>query len=121
MSVGSLRDSAQGNEAVRYNREKEFCGGEDMEGWKKALVLASIGGAGILFMKKRWPAGVLATGVGLAVLASEYPEKFEKVRRALPEYFEHGLRIMDMAGQAGRKITEAAGRSAVDAWEEIGG
>ncbi len=92
-----------------------------MEGWKKALVLTSISGAGILFMKKKYPAGVLATGFGLAVLASEYPEKFEKVRRALPEYFEHGMRVMEMAGQAGRKITEAAGRSAVEAWEEIGG
>jgi len=26
-----------------------------------------------------------------------------------------------MAGQAGKRITEAAGRSAVEAWEEIGG
>jgi len=39
----------------------------------------------------------------------------------LPEYFEHGMRVMEMAGQAGKKITEAAGRSAVEAWEEIGG
>jgi len=26
-----------------------------------------------------------------------------------------------MAARAGRRITEAAGRSAVDVWEEIGG
>ena len=92
-----------------------------MDGWRKAVVLGSIGAAGILFMKKKYPAGVLATGVGLAVLAAEYPEKFEKVRQSLPEYFEHGMRVMDMAGQAGKRITEAAGRSAVEAWEEIGG
>jgi len=92
-----------------------------MDGWKKALVLASIGGAGILFMKRKYPAGVLATGVGLAVLASEYPEKFEQVKRVLPEYFERGMRVMDMAGQAGRRITAAAGQSAVDAWDEISG
>jgi len=72
-------------------------------------------------MKKKYPAGVLATGVGLAVLASEYPEKFEKVRRALPEYFERGMQVMEMAGRAGKRITEAAGRSAAEAWEEIGG
>jgi hypothetical protein len=41
-----------------------------MESWKKALVLGSIGVAAILFMKKKYPAGVLATGAGLAVLAS---------------------------------------------------
>jgi len=92
-----------------------------MEGWKKAVVLGAIGGAAILFMKKRYPAGVLATGVGLAMLASEYPEKFEQVRRALPEYFDRGMRVMEMAGQAGKRITEAAGRSAAEAWEEIGG
>jgi len=92
-----------------------------MESWKKAAVLGSIGAAALLFMRKRYPAGVLATGVGLALLASEYPEKFEKVKRALPDYFERGMRVMEMAGTAGRRITEAAGRSAVDAWDEIGG
>ena len=45
----------------------------DMESWKKAIVAGSIGTAAILFMKKKYPAGVLATGVGLALLASEYP------------------------------------------------
>jgi hypothetical protein len=92
-----------------------------MDGWKKAAVVGAIGAATILFMKKRYPAGVLATGVGLAVLASEYPEKFEKVRRALPDYFERGMQVMEMAARAGRRITQTAGRSAVEAWEEIGG
>lgn len=92
-----------------------------MESWKKAAVLASIGAAAVLFMKKKYPAGVLATGAGLALLASEYPEKFEKVRRSLPEYFDRGMQVMEMAAKAGQRITEAAGRSAVDAWEEVGG
>ena len=98
-----------------------FLGGGKMDSWKKAAILGSIGAAGILFMKKRYPAGVLATGVGLAVLASEYPEKFEKVRRSLPDYFDRGMRVMEMAGRAGRRITDAAGHSAAEAWEEIGG
>jgi hypothetical protein len=92
-----------------------------MDGWRKALVLGSIGAAGILFMKKKYPAGVLATGVGLALLAAEYPERFEKVRRALPDYFERGMRVMEMAGQAGKRITEAAGRSAVESWGGVRG
>jgi hypothetical protein len=92
-----------------------------MESWKKAAVLASVGAGAILFMKKKYPAGVLATGVGLVVLASEYPEKFEKVRRSLPEYFERGQQIMEMAARAGKRMTEAAGRGAADAWEGIGG
>jgi hypothetical protein len=92
-----------------------------MEGWKKAVVAGSIGAATILFVKKRYPAGVLATGVGLALLASEYPEKFEKVRRSLPDYFDRGMQVMEMAARAGKRITEAAGQSAANAWEEIGG
>jgi len=92
-----------------------------MDSWKKAVIVGSIGAATILFMKKRYPAGVLASGVGLAVLASEYPEKFEFVRRALPDYFERGMEVMEMAGRAGRRITEAAGRTAAEAWDEIGG
>ena len=92
-----------------------------MDAWKKALALASIGGAGILFMKKRYPAGVVAAGAGLAVLASEYPEKFDEVRRALPDYFARGMQVMEMAGQAGKRITEAAGRSASDALSQTSG
>ncbi|HUO14939.1 MAG TPA: hypothetical protein VMX38_08140 [Verrucomicrobiae bacterium] len=90
-----------------------------MDGWKKALVLGTIGAAGLLFMKKRYPAGVLASGVGLALLASEYPDKFEKVRRSLPEYFDRGMRIMEMASRAGRQITSGAQESAADLWEEF--
>ena len=92
-----------------------------MDSWKKAAVLASFGAGVILFIRKRYPAGVLATGVGLAVLASEYPDQFEKVRRSLPDYFDRGMQVMEMAAKAGKRITEAAGRSAVDRWEEIGG
>jgi hypothetical protein len=91
-----------------------------MHSWKKATVVGAIGAAAVLFMKKRYAAGVLATGAGLAVLASEYPEKFEKVRRSLPDYFERGMQVMEMAANAGKRITEAAGRSAVDSWEGIG-
>jgi hypothetical protein len=59
--------------------------------------------------------------VGLAVLASEYPEKFETVRRSLPDYFDRGMQVMEMAARAGKRITQAAGQSAMDAWEEVRG
>ena len=90
-----------------------------MDSWKKAVVAASIGAATVLFLKKRYAGGVLAGGVALAVLAAEYPEKFEKVRESLPNYFERGMQVMEMAARAGKRITDAAGQSAVDVWEEM--
>jgi hypothetical protein len=118
--IGVLGLVRTGRSAVQ-SQDVNVCLGDVMDSWKKAVVLGSIGAGAVLFMKKRYPAGVLATGLGLAVLASEYPEKFEKVRQALPEYFERGMQVMEMAGRAGKRITEAAGRSAAEAWEEIGG
>lgn len=91
-----------------------------MDGWKKAVVAGAIGAATVLFLRKKYPAGVLATGVGLAVLASEYPDKFENVRKSLPDYFDRGMRVMEMAARAGKRITEAAGQSAYEVWDEIG-
>ena len=90
-----------------------------MDSWKKAVVAASIGAATVLFLKKRCAGGVLAGGVALAVLAAEYPEKFEQVRESLPSYFDRGMQVMEMAAKAGKRITEAAGQSAMDAWEEL--
>jgi hypothetical protein len=87
-----------------------------MDGWKKALVAGSVGAATMLFLKKRYAAGVLTTGIGLAVLAAEYPEKFEKVRRSLPEYFDRGMRVMEFAERAGRRIAD---HGATD-WGELG-
>ena len=92
-----------------------------MENWKKAAVAGAIGAATVLFLKKKYPAGVLATGVGLAVLASEFPDKFETVRQSLPDYFDRGMRVMEMAARAGKRISDAAGRSAIDAWEKVSG
>ena len=102
-----------------YNSCQEIFAGDSMQSWKKAVVTGAISGAAISFMKRKHVVGVLLTGVGLAVLASEYPEKFEKVRRSLPDYFDRSMRVMEMAARAGRRITEAAGQTAVDAWEEI--
>jgi hypothetical protein len=92
-----------------------------MEAWKKAVVAGSLGTSTILFLKKKWPAGVLTAGVGLAVLASEYPEKFENVRSALPEYFQSGMRLMEMVSRAGEKIAQLAERNGQEIWGRIEG
>lgn len=90
-----------------------------MDGWKKAVVAGSAAGAAILFLKKRWPAGVLTAGVGLAVLASEYPEKFESLQDELPQYFQRGMRLMEMVSRAGQRIAELAEQGGRGMWDEI--
>jgi hypothetical protein len=90
-----------------------------MDGWKKAVVAGSLGTSAVLFLRKKWPAGVLAAGIGLAVLASEYPEKFEKVRTALPEYFQGGMRLMDIVSRAGQKMAQFAEQGGQEIWDEI--
>ena len=49
-----------------------------MENWKRAVIAGSVGAATMLLLKGKRPAAVLVGGVGLAVLASEYPNQFEK-------------------------------------------
>jgi hypothetical protein len=90
-----------------------------MDSWKKAVLAASVATATVLFLKKKYAGGVLAGGVALAVVAAEYPEKFEQVRESLPSYFDRGMQVMEMAAKAGKRITEAAGQTAMDAWEEM--
>ena len=90
-----------------------------MDGWKKAVVAGSLGTSAVLFAKKKWPAGVLSAGVGLAVLASEYPEKFEQIRTALPECFQGGIRLMDIVSRAGQKIAQFAEQGGQEIWDEI--
>lgn len=90
-----------------------------MDGWKKAVVAGSLGTSTVLFLKKKWPAGVLSAGIGLAVLASEYPEKFEKIRTTLPEYFQGGMRLMDIVSRAGQKMAQFAEQGGREIWDEI--
>ena len=67
-----------------------------MENWKRAVIAGSAGVATILMLKGKRPAGVLAAGIGLAVLASEYPEKFEQIREEIPSYVRQGMRFLDL-------------------------
>ena len=90
-----------------------------MDGWKRAVVAGSLGTSIVFFAKKKWPAGVLSAGVGLAVLASEYPEKFDEVRAALPEYLQGGMRLMDIVTRAGQKIAQFADQGGHGVWDEI--
>lgn len=90
-----------------------------MDNWKRAAIAGSVGGAAILLMKGKRPAAVLVGGVGLAVLASEYPDTFERIREELPNYVRQGTRFLDLAMKIGNKFTELAERRAIEAFEDL--
>ena len=91
-----------------------------MENWKRAVIAGSAGTAAMLLLKGRRPAAVLAGSVGLAVLASEYPAHFARIREELPSYVRQGTRFLDLAIRIGRKIEELAEGRAALAFEELG-
>lgn len=82
-----------------------------MQSWKKAVIAGSASAAAILALKGKRPAAVLVGGVGLAVLASEYPDKFTRIREEIPTYMRQGTRFLDLAMKIGNRIEEFAARS----------
>jgi len=88
-----------------------------MENWKRALVAAAAGASVILFVRRKTTAGMIAAGVGLAAVASEYPEKFDEIRERLPEYAEKSSAFLEMASRAGQRLARAAQRRGRDWYE----
>ena len=65
-----------------------------MQTWKKIAVFGAIGaGAAMVLSGRRALGAALATG-GLALLASEYPEKFEDLVEDAPEYLNRGIELL---------------------------
>ena len=91
-----------------------------MENWKRAVIAGSVGAATMLLLKGKRPAAVLVGGVGLAVLASEYPDQFVRIREELPSYVRTGKRFLDLAMKIGSRIEELVEKRAARAFEELG-
>lgn len=79
-----------------------------MPSWKQAVVYGSIGAGALLLLTGRRPAGLVLAGVGLAALASEYPEKFEEMWEAAPDYLDKGAQIMQSLSRMGERLAEEA-------------
>lgn len=67
-----------------------------MSNWKRAVVLGSLGAGAVLALTGRRTAGLVAAGVGVAVLASEHLEKVQELWERAPEYMEKGTQVMNM-------------------------
>jgi len=79
-----------------------------MENWKVALASGAAGLGTALFLKKKWTAGVILAGVGIATIASEYPEKFAEVRDRLPDLIERVNNFLGVATRVGDRLAEVA-------------
>jgi hypothetical protein len=80
-----------------------------MENWKVALVSGAAGAGTAMFLKKKWTAGIILAGIGLATVASEYPETFGEIRDRLPNFIERGNNFLEVATRVGDRLAEAAG------------
>ena len=81
-----------------------------MKDWKRVLVAGTAGTSVILLLKGKTAAGLLVAGVGIATLASEYPEKFAEVRDHLPDYAERGTKYLDLVTGVMERLTQNSGR-----------
>jgi len=69
-----------------------------------------------LLLSGRRAVGLVAAGIGAAVLAAEYPEKLDEIRERIPEYADRGMRILEDLSEAGEKVSdllERRGRAAL--------
>ena len=81
-----------------------------MPNWKKALVIGSLSAGALMLIKGRRPAGLICASVGLAVLAAEYPERFETVWENAPEYVARGTQIFSTLSRLAERFAEEAER-----------
>jgi hypothetical protein len=90
-----------------------------MQSWKKAVVFGSIAAGAVLVLTGRRPIGMAFAAAGLAVLASEYPEKFEAVWDNAPDYLQKGMQIFGTLQKLGEGFAEDAERRSVNAWRDM--
>jgi hypothetical protein len=90
-----------------------------MQNWKRAVVFGSIGAGALLILTGRRPLGLALAAGGLAVLASEYPEKFEGILENAPDYLNKGREVFATLKKVGEEFSEEAERRSVNAWRDM--
>jgi hypothetical protein len=89
-----------------------------MQKWKKAVIFGSLGAGAMLAMTGRRPVGVAVMAGGLALLATEYPEKFEAVWENAPDYVNRATRIFAALQQISERVAEETERRGIRAAQE---
>ncbi len=81
-----------------------------MQNWKKAVIFGALGAGAVAIVTGRRPLGIGIMAGGLAILASEYPEKFEDVWENAPEYVNRATKIFMTLQQISERFAEEAER-----------
>lgn len=90
-----------------------------MRNWKKVVVFGSVGAGVLLFLSGRRTFGAALAAGGLAVLASEYPEKFEGLIEDAPDYLHKGMEIFASMRKVGEGFVEEAERRGMKAVRDM--
>ena len=90
-----------------------------MQNWKKALVYGAVGAGTVLALSGRRNLGIASIAGGLALLASEYPERFEAIWENAPEYVNRASQILASLSRVSEKFAEDAERRSVGAYQEF--
>lgn len=89
-----------------------------MQNWKKALVGSAVGAGAVLALTGRRKLGIASIAGGLALLASEYPERFEAAWENAPEYVNRASRIFTALSSLSERFAEDVERRSVDAYPQ---
>ena len=79
-----------------------------MPSWKKGLVIGSFAAGALLLIKGHRPAGIAAATLGVALLAAEYPEKFEDIWEQAPDYIYRSTQIFATLSRVAERFAETA-------------
>ena len=90
-----------------------------MQSWKKVAVFGAVGLGVALLLTGRRPLGLAFAAGGLALLASEYPEKFEDLLEDAPDYLNKGMEIFATLKKVGEGFIEDAERRSVNAARDL--
>lgn len=90
-----------------------------MQSWKKLAVFGAVGVGTALVLTGRRPLGLAFAAGGLALLASEYPEKFEGLLQDAPDYLNRGVEILATLKKVGQGFVDEARRRSVNELRDL--
>jgi len=78
-----------------------------------------LGVGAVLAVSGRRSVGAAVMAGGLALLASEYPEKFEAIWENAPDYVMRATKIFATLQQLGERFAEESERRSMEAYREM--